>query len=153
MEVSPEVSDLDFSNAISISGFVIPAVATRKLSTTIELADGQSFAIAGLLKDDVREVISKYPIVGDIPVLGALFRSTAFQKKETELIVIVTPHLVKPLDMTKQTLPTDQFIEPDDFEFYLLGHMEGEEKPASKSKNSQNRDPRPEGGSGHIVPK
>jgi len=153
MEVSPEVSDLDFSNAISIGGFVIPAVATRKLSTTIELADGQSFAIAGLLKDDVREVISKYPIVGDIPVLGALFRSTAFQKKETELIVIVTPHLVKPLDMTKQTLPTDQFIEPDDFEFYLLGHMEGEEKPGSKSKNSQNRDPRPEGGSGHIVPK
>jgi pilus assembly protein CpaC len=153
MEVSPEVSDLDFSNAISISGFVIPAIATRKLSTTIELADGQSFAIAGLLKDDVREVISKYPIVGDIPVLGALFRSTAFQKKETELIVIVTPHLVKPLDMTKQTLPTDQFIEPDDFEFYLLGHMEGEEKPGSKSKSPQNRDPRPEGSVGHIVPK
>jgi pilus assembly protein CpaC len=153
MEVSPEVSDLDFSNAISISGFVIPAIATRKLSTTIELADGQSFAIAGLLKDDVREVISKYPIVGDIPVLGALFRSTAFQKKETELIVIVTPHLVKPLDMTKQTLPTDQFIDPDDFEFYLLGHMEGEEKPGSKSKSPQNRDPRPEGSVGHIVPK
>jgi pilus assembly protein CpaC len=150
MEVNPEVSDLDFSNAISIGGFVIPAIATRRLSTTIELADGQSFAIAGLLKDDVRETISKYPIVGDIPVLGALFRSSAFQRKETELVVIVTPHLVKPLDMAKQALPTDHFIEPDDFEFYLLGHMEGEEKLGSKSKGSQNR---PEGGFGHIVPK
>jgi len=153
MEVAPEVSDLDFSNAISIGGFVIPAIATRKLSTTIELADGQSFAIAGLLREDVREIISKYPILGQIPILGALFRSTAFRKNETELIVIVTPHLVKPLDMTKQTLPTDQFIEPDDFEFYLLGHMEGEEKPGSKSKSSQNRAPRPEGSFGHIVPK
>ncbi len=153
MEVSPEVSDLDFSNAISIGGFVIPAIATRRLSTTIELADGQSFAIAGLLRDDLREIISKYPIIGEIPILGALFRSTAFRKNETELIVIVTPHLVKPLDMTKQTLPTDQFIEPDDFEFYLLGHMEGEEKPGSNSKSSQQRTPKIEGSVGHIVPK
>lgn len=145
LEVSPEVSDLDFSNAISISGFVIPAIATRKVSTTIELADGQSFAIAGLLKDDVREIVSKYPIFGDIPVLGALFRSTQFRKNETELIVIVTPHLVKPLDMAKQTLPTEQFIEPDDFEFYMLGHLEGEEKAGSTLKL--------EGTFGHILPK
>lgn len=152
MQVSPEVSDLDFSNAISIGGFVIPAIATRKLSTTIELADGQSFAIAGLLKDDVREIISKYPLVGEIPILGALFRSSSFQRKESELIVIVTPHLVKPLDMTKQSLPTDQFIEPDDFEFYLLGHMEGEKKPGSPSKSSQEA-LKPEGNLSHIVPK
>ncbi len=150
MEVGPEVSDLDFTNAITINGFVIPAITTRRLSTTIEMADGQSFAIAGLLRDDLREIISKYPIVGEIPILGALFRSSSFQKNQTELVVIVTPHLVKPLDMTKQTLPTDQFIEPDDFEFYLLGHTEGEEKPGSRSRNSQNR---PEGGFGHIVPK
>jgi len=153
MEVAPEVSDLDFSNAISIAGFVIPALTVRRLSTTIELADGQTFAIAGLLNDSVREVASGYPIFGDIPILGALFRSTSFRKDETELIVIVTPHLVKPLDMAKQTLPTDQFIEPSDFEFYLLGHLEGEEKPASGSKSSQHRTQKLEGSFGHIVPK
>ncbi len=153
MEVAPEVSDIDFTNAITITGFVIPGVTTRRVSTNIELADGQSFAIAGLLKDDLREIVSGYPIFGSIPILGALFRSVSFRKNETELIVIVTPHLVKPLDMTKQTLPTDQFIEPDDFEFYMLGHLEGEEKPGSKSKRSQDRAPGPEGGLGHIVPK
>ncbi len=153
MEVAPEVSDLDFTNAITLSGFVIPAVTTRRVSTTIELADGQSFAIAGLLKDDLKEIVSKYPLLGDIPILGALFRSTSFRKNETELIVIVTPHLVKPLDMAKQTLPIDQFIEPDDFEFYLLGHLEGEEKPGSSSKSSQHRTPKLEGSFGHIIPK
>jgi pilus assembly protein CpaC len=70
-------------------------------------------------------VVQKFPILGDIPILGALFRSSSFQKNETELVIIVTPHLVKPVDMEKQTLPTDQFIEPDDFEFYLLGKLEG----------------------------
>jgi pilus assembly protein CpaC len=153
MEVSPEVSDLDFTNAITISGFVIPGITTRRVSTTIELADGQSFAIAGLLKDDLKEIVAKYPLLGDIPILGALFRSTSFRKNETELIVIVTPHLVKPLDMAKQALPTDQFIEADDFEFYLLGHMEGEEKPGSSSKGSQHRTPKLEGSFGHIIPK
>jgi len=91
----------------------------------IELADGQSFAIAGLLRDDVREVVDKYPLLGDIPILGALFRSTSFQKNESELVIIVTAHLVKPLDLKKQTLPTDQYVEPNDFEFYLLGATEG----------------------------
>jgi len=153
MEVSPEVSDLDFSNAVSFGGFVIPSVATRKVSTTIELADGQSFAIAGLLRDNVREIISKFPVLGEIPILGALFRSSSFRKNETELIVIVTPHLVKPLDMTQQTLPTDQFIEPDDFEFHLLGHLEGKEKPKSGSRGSQHQAPKLEGSFGHIIPK
>src|SRR4030043_1293978 len=128
MQVAPEVSELDFSRALTISGFVVPFLTTNRPSTTIKLGDGQSFAIAGLLKDEVREVISKFPLRGDIPVLGAIFRSSSFQKNETELVIIVTPHLVKPLDMAKQTLPTDQFIEPDDFEFYLLGNIEGREK-------------------------
>ena len=128
MAVNPEVSDLDFTRAVAVQGFLIPSVNTRRVSTVIELGDGQSFAVAGLLKDDIREDVKKFPVLGDIPVLGALFRSTSFQKNETELIVIVTPHLVKPLDMAKQTLPTDAFIEPDDFEFYLLGALEGREK-------------------------
>jgi pilus assembly protein CpaC len=125
MQVAPEVSDVDFTNAITTSGYVVPALTTRRVSTAVELADGQSFAIAGLLKEDVREIVSKYPVLGDIPILGSLFRSSSFKKNETELIVIVTAHLVKPLDITKQTLPTDAYVEPDDFEFYLLGTLEG----------------------------
>jgi pilus assembly protein CpaC len=125
MRVAPEVSDLDFSTAVQLGGFVVPGLTVRRASTVIELADGQSFAIAGLLRETVREDISKFPVLGDIPILGALFRSTSFQKNETDLIIIVTPHLVKPLDMTKQTLPTDLYIEPNDFEWYLLGTLEG----------------------------
>jgi pilus assembly protein CpaC len=156
MEVNPEVSDLDFSNAVSFQGFVIPSVTTRRVSTVLELADGQSFAVAGLLRDDIREVVRKFPVLGDIPVLGVLFRSSSFQKNETELIIIVTPHLVKPVDMAKQTLPTDQYIEPNDFEFYLMGWLEGAEKKDNAKPASQ----RPavtsggglEGDFGHIVP-
>lgn len=123
--VNPEVSELDFSNGIIVQGFQIPALTTRRVKTVVELGDGQSFAIAGLLQDNVKETVSKYPFLGDIPVLGALFRSTSFQKNETELIVIVTPHLVKPLDMVKQTLPTDHYLEPNDFELMLMGYVEG----------------------------
>jgi pilus assembly protein CpaC len=153
MQVAPEVSELDFSRALTISGFVVPSLTTRRASTTIELGDGQSFAIAGLLKEEVREVISKFPLLGDIPVLGALFRSSNFQKNETELIIIVTPHLVKPIDMAKQTLPTDQFIEPDDFEFYLLGNMEGKEKTRKPGATKKVKGHGLEGNFGHIVPK
>ena len=156
IQVAPEVSELDFANAIVVSGFVVPSLTTRRVSTVIELADGQSFAIAGLLKDEVREIVSKFPVLGDIPILGALFRSSSFQKNETELIVIVTPHLVKPLDMAKQTLPTDQFIEPDDIDFYLLGHMEGKGKTKSATSPSSSSDPsegvKLEGNFGHILP-
>jgi pilus assembly protein CpaC len=147
MQVTPEVSELDFSNALTTSGFVVPSITTRRVSTVIELADGQSFAIAGLLKDDVREIVSKFPLLGDIPVLGALFRSTSFRKNESELIVIVTPHLVKPLDMAKQTLPTDQYVEPNDLEFYLQGSMEGRGKPNPVKGSGL------EGQFGHILPK
>jgi pilus assembly protein CpaC len=125
IDLTPEVSELDFSNAVQISGFVIPGITARRASTVIELADGQSFAIAGLLKETMRDAISKFPGLGDIPILGMLFRSRQFQKNETELVIIATPHLVKPLDMAKQSLPTDYYREPNDREFYLLGLMEG----------------------------
>jgi pilus assembly protein CpaC len=128
IKVAPEVSELDFSIALQVGGYIVPGLSTRRASTVVELADGQSFAIAGLLKETVRDSMSKFPLLGDIPVLGALFRSRAFQKNETELIIIVTPHLVKPLDPERQTLPTDFYIEPDDTEIYLLGLMEGWEK-------------------------
>jgi len=156
MEVKPEVSELDFTNALTISGYTVPALTTRRVATTIELADGQSFAIAGLLKEDLREIVSKFPVLGDIPILGVLFRSTSYQKNETELVIIVTPHLVKPVDMAKQTLPTDAFVEPNDFEFYLLGSMEGQGEPTkSKSAAATPRSDKGglEGDFGHIAPK
>jgi pilus assembly protein CpaC len=128
ISVAPEVSELDFSSALRFGGFVVPGLNKRTASTTVELADGQSFAIAGLLRETVREQISKFPLLGDIPILGALFRSSSFQKDETELIIIVTCHLVKPLDMARQTLPIDYYIEPNDVEFYILGLMEGMER-------------------------
>ena len=128
ISVAPEISELDFSTASRFGGFVVPGLTKRTASTTVELADGQSFAIAGLLKETIKEQISKFPLLGDIPILGALFRSSSFQKDETELVIIVTSHLVKPLDMARQTLPTDYFIEPSDVEFYILGLMEGTER-------------------------
>jgi pilus assembly protein CpaC len=161
LNVAPEVSELDFQNALRTQGFVVPAITTRRASTTIELADGQSFAIGGLMRDNVREIISKYPGLGDIPILGALFRSTSFQKDETELLIIVTAHLVKPLDMTAQTLPTDYYVEPNDFEFYLLGFAEkggfggkaGQKSPAAEVlSNRVTRGRAMEGQVGHIVP-
>jgi pilus assembly protein CpaC len=125
MAVSPEVSELDFANALQIQGFTIPTITTRRATTVVELADGQSFAIAGLLRDNVREQVQKFPVLGDIPILGALFRSSRYVKNQTELVIIVTPHFVKPMDMAQQTLPTDTFIEPNDWEFYLMGWTDG----------------------------
>jgi pilus assembly protein CpaC len=128
INVTPEVSELDFSTAVLIEGFVTPGITTRRASTTVELGDGQSFAIAGLLRETILTDISKFPLLGDIPILGTLFQSKSFQRRETELVIIVTPHLVKPLDLAKVSLPTDFYVEPNDVEFYLQGKMEGNEK-------------------------
>lgn len=124
MRVSPEVSELDFRNAIVLNGFIVPAITTRRASTVVELRDGQSFAIAGLIRSAVRERLSKYPLIGDVPILGTLFRSSEFQKSESELIILVTPHLVKPIERDSTALPTDDFIEPNDLDFYGLGKLE-----------------------------
>jgi pilus assembly protein CpaC len=91
----------------------------------VELGDGQSFAIAGLLRDDVLDAVEKYPVLGDVPVLGALFRSSDFRRNETELVIIVTANLVKPLPQGPHPLPTDSFLEPTAVEIYLLGALEG----------------------------
>ena len=128
IQVTPEVSELDFSTAVLIEGFVTPGITTRRASTTVELGDGQSFAIAGLLRETVLINVQKFPILGDIPILGALFQSKSFQRRKSELVIIVTPHLVKPLDMAKVSLPTDFYVEPSATEFYLFGKVEGSEK-------------------------
>jgi pilus assembly protein CpaC len=147
IKVAPEVSELDFSIALPIGGYLIPGLSTRKAATIVELTDGQSFAIAGLLNKSIRDKMSKFPLLGDVPVLGPLFRSRKFQKSETELIIIVTPHLVKPLDLAKQTLPNDFYIEPDDTELYILGLMEGREKDRPLTFREEM-----DGDFGHIIP-
>jgi len=146
IRVEPVVSELDFSVATTIGGAVVPGILARRASTMVELADGQSFAIAGILQETTRENLSKYPGLGDIPILGALFKSKSFQKNETELVIIVTPHLVKPLNMAEQTLPTDFYIEPDDAEFYLWGIF-------GQSHKAVVGEPELEGEFGHIFEK
>ena len=125
LQVNPEVSELDYSRAISVSGFEIPTISTRRANTVVQLADGQSFVIAGLITDTLKENAHKVPGIGEVPVLGTLFSSKDFKSNKTELVVLVTAHLAKPVDMTTQTLPTDGFKEPTDTEFYLFGLMEG----------------------------
>jgi pilus assembly protein CpaC len=97
LKVKPEVSTLDFSNAVTLNGFVLPALSTRRVESEMSLADGQTFAIAGLVDNRVTELLSKVPGLGDIPVLGKLFQSKSFNKSKNELLVIVTPHVVRPL--------------------------------------------------------
>lgn len=153
MKVSPEVSEVDYTTAMSISGYVVPGLTTRKASTRVELRDGQSFAIAGLLNNTVREKIHKFPVLGDIPILGALFRSSEFRKDETELVIVVTPHLVKPMNAaSQQPLPTDSFVEPNDYEFYMGGLLEGRGRAAGKAAGPQLPQKGLEGNFGYIIP-
>jgi pilus assembly protein CpaC len=109
LRVAPEVSTLDFANGLTLSGFNIPSILSRKAETVIELADGQTFAIAGLIDNAIIEDIDKIPVLGDIPILGSLFRSKEMRQNKTELLVLVTPHLVQPLDQAPP-VPTG---EPD----------------------------------------
>jgi pilus assembly protein CpaC len=95
--VAPEVSSLDYSNAVVLQGFTVPAIATRKVQTEIELENGQTFAIAGLLDKNFNETLSKIPGIGDIPLLGKLFQSRTQSKSNSELLIMVTPEIVRPI--------------------------------------------------------
>lgn len=123
LRVAPEVSELTNTGAINISGISVPALSTRRVETTVELGSGQSFAIAGLLQNNLSQDVRKFPGLGDIPILGALFRSDAFRHKETELVVIVTPYIVKPTDPRRLALPMDNERLPTDGERYLHNKM------------------------------
>lgn len=113
LQVAPEVSQLSNAGSISINGISVPALTTRKASTTVELASGQSFAIAGLLQSNMTQDTSKFPFLGDIPILGALFSSEKYQKQETELVIIVTPYIVRPTNAQNIALPTDGILNPN----------------------------------------
>lgn len=111
--VEPEVSSIDPTASIQLNGIAIPGLQTRRASTTLELRDGESFAIAGLLQQDFKTTVNQVPLLGSIPILGALFRSTEFQKGETELLIVVTPRLVKPIKPSQVRLPTDRVNDPN----------------------------------------
>jgi pilus assembly protein CpaC len=125
LEVSPEVSQLTATGAVTINNFVIPALTTRQARTTVELASGQSFAIAGLLQNSLNHDISKFPGLGDLPLLGALFRSDRFQRDETELVILITPYLVRPVSNRRLAGPEDGLTPPNDVERILKGRNYG----------------------------
>lgn len=120
IKLGQEVSELDFVNGVNISGFVIPALKSRKAETGLQLADGQTFVLAGLLDNKVTKDISKVPLLGDIPILGALFRSTRWANNETELMIIVTPKIVRPLNKDEiPALPTER-MDPKEIDSGVL---------------------------------
>ena len=125
--VSPEVSDIDRSNGIVSDGISIPGFTTRRLSTEVELMDGQTFVLAGLLNSNVNAIKQSVPLLGDVPILGTLFRSTRYQRRETELVVLITPHLVAPLNPGEvPPLPGEDWKHPNEIELFLGGQMGGE---------------------------
>ncbi|MFM5954921.1 MAG: type II and III secretion system protein family protein, partial [Novosphingobium sp.] len=109
------------SASIAINGLVVPGLQTRRASTTVELRDGESFAIAGLIRRDFQTTVRQLPILGSIPILGALFRSSSFNKGETELLIIVTPRLVQPIRPDQVRLPTDRIADPKPIDVLLDG--------------------------------
>ena len=125
LRIAPEVSELDFTNAVQISGTIVPSLIKRDAVTTIELRDGQSFAIAGLLQANDLRLRSQIPWLGSVPVLGALFSSMDYQKHETDLVIIVTPHLVQPAAPGQRlATPLDQRLPSNDADFFLMGQSE-----------------------------
>ncbi|AXJ94684.1 MULTISPECIES: type II and III secretion system protein family protein [unclassified Sphingomonas] len=124
LRVRPEVSQLDYSNAVTLNGTRVPGLTTRRAETTLELGSGQSMMIGGLLQNSHNNSIDKAPFLGDLPIIGALFRSNSFQRSETELVIIITPYLVKPINsMAQVALPTDGYRAPTDAGRILLGEL------------------------------
>jgi pilus assembly protein CpaC len=124
LKVLPEVSALSSSGAVNVNGLTIPALTTRRANTTVELGSGQSFAIAGLLQADSNQNVNEFPGLADIPILGALFRSTEFNRQETVLVIIVTPYLVRPVSTNALLSPTDGFEIPDDYDRVVKGETQ-----------------------------
>ena len=120
LKVAQEVSELDFGNGVVLTGFRIPSLKSRKAESALQLADGQTFALAGLIDNKISKQVSKVPLLGDIPILGALFRSTRYQQEETELVMLVTPTIVRPLEKgATPGLPTDR-MKPEEIDPSML---------------------------------
>ena len=128
LTVLPEVSALSESNRVTTtSGVSVPSITTRRASTTVDLGSGQTFAVAGLMRADGSNTINKFPFLGDVPILGTLFRSSQFQNNQTELVILVTPYIVKPVDdPTLLATPLDGMVPASDYERILLGRLTSE---------------------------
>jgi len=137
LQVSPEVSSLDYSNAVTLQGFQIPALSQRKMDTEVELRDGETFAIAGLLDKQVMQTLDKLPWIGDIPIIGQLFSSRSTKKTNTELLVLITPHFVKPMT-------ADQKVNMLDFPINFLPTSEEQKAKKETGKGAQFVGPRGE---------
>jgi pilus assembly protein CpaC len=126
---SPEVSELDYANGTTVNGTTVPGILARKAETTIELKSGQSFVMAGLLSNSSNATNSSIPGLGNLPVLGPLFRSVRYQNKETELVILVTANLVEPLNIDPKTAPIPGFLHkaPSDWELYIDGNIESQD--------------------------
>jgi pilus assembly protein CpaC len=146
LKLNISVSELSNTNSIALapsgttSVFVVPSLTERRAMSTVELSDGQTIGIAGLVNENMRTAVNKFPGLGDVPILGQLFRSQRFQKGETELVILVTPKLAKPIKPSDIKLPTDAVIDPTNAEFFLQGRIEGR-------KGAQPAKPAPGGGS------
>ena len=121
--VEPEVSSIDPSASINVGGLSIPGLSTRRASTVLELRDGESFAIAGLIQQDFETTVDQVPLLGSLPIIGSLFRSSGFRKGETELLIVVTPRLVQPIRPDQVRLPTDRVADPVQADVLLNGTM------------------------------
>lgn len=129
MVVAPEVSSIDPSASIVINNLSIPGLQTRRAKSVVELRDGESFALAGLLRKDFQDTIRQVPLLGSIPIIGALFRSTGFQNEETELVIIVTPRLVRPVPAGALKVPTDRAQPPNEADLFLNGRTDSAVPP------------------------
>ena len=129
LELVAAVSSIDAANGFTANGFTVDAFRRRETSTTVEMRDGESFAIAGLLSDDFRDLNGQVPWVGDIPVLGSLFRSAEYSRSQTELVIIVTPHLVTPTRGEALALPTDRVQPPSERDLFLFGRVAADSAP------------------------
>jgi len=131
LQLEAAVSSIDPTNSFTQSGFTVAAFRRRETSTTVELRDGESFAIAGLISDDFRDLSGQVPWLGDIPILGALFRSAEYQRQQTELVIIITAHLVTPTRGEALALPTDRFRPPTERDLFLNGRVAGTVSPTT----------------------
>jgi len=132
LTINAAVSSLDSTIIVETASISVNAFRRRETSTTVEMRDGESFAIAGLLQDDFENASSQIPWLGDVPVLGALFRSADFQHDQSELVIIVTPHLVTPTRGEALALPTDRVRIPTEKELFLFGKVQGTQGPAGE---------------------
>lgn len=141
LQLNISVSELNSGNTVGVgssdssSSFVIPSLTKRSAISTVELADGQTIGIAGLINENLREVVTKFPGLGSIPGIGALFRSQEFVKGETELLILVTPHLAKPIGPEEIRLPTEGFAEPSELSWFLMGRTEGSSSASAASSD------------------